>query len=213
MPIVMTDDTNYTAIANAIRAKKGSSDTYTPGQMADAITAIESGSYGNVIDALITADTTEDIAINSSVTALRKYACAYNKNVISVICNSALSAGISTFYYCSRITTATLNQLDTIINSMFGNCPLLEYAEFASATKMYAGAFLSCASLTAVVLRSNTLCTLYSTSSFENTPIESGTGYIYVPLALVNDYKAATNWTVYADQIRAIEDYPEITGG
>ena len=45
------------------------------------------------------------------------------------------------------------------------------------------------------------------------TKISSGSGYIYVPAALVDSYKAAGNWQYYADQIRAIEDYPEITGG
>jgi hypothetical protein len=43
--------------------------------------------------------------------------------------------------------------------------------------------------------------------------VANGTGYIYVPAALIEDYKAATNWSLYADQFRAIEDYPEITGG
>jgi hypothetical protein len=41
----------------------------------------------------------------------------------------------------------------------------------------------------------------------------NGTGYIYVPATLVDTYKAGTNWSTHADQIRAIEDYPEITGG
>ena len=35
----------------------------------------------------------------------------------------------------------------------------------------------------------------------------------YVPTSLVDTYKSATNWSTYAEQIRAIEDYPEITGG
>lgn len=34
--------------------------------------------------------------------------------------------------------------------------------------------------------------------------------YIYVPRDLVEDYKVATNWSVYADKFRAIEDYPLI---
>ena len=49
-----------------------------------------------------------------------------------------------------------------------------------------------------------------------NTPMtghNGKTGYIYVPRALVNSYKAATNWSTFASQIRAIEDYPDITGG
>ena len=40
-----------------------------------------------------------------------------------------------------------------------------------------------------------------------NCPIGQGTGYIYVPSALVNTYKSANYWSTYANQIRAIEDY------
>jgi hypothetical protein len=36
---------------------------------------------------------------------------------------------------------------------------------------------------------------------------------IYVPRELVDAYKVATNWSTHADNIRAIEDYPEICGG
>lgn len=39
----ITNTDNYTAIANAIRAKNGSSDTYTPSQMATAISNIPTG--------------------------------------------------------------------------------------------------------------------------------------------------------------------------
>ena len=58
-----------------------------------------------------------------------------------------------------------------------------------------------------MIIRSDTVCTLNSTNAFTGTP------YIYVPSALVNSYKTATNWSSYAAQIRAIEDYPEICGG
>jgi len=43
MSYVITDSQNYTDIANAIRGKNGSADTYTPAQMATAITNIPSG--------------------------------------------------------------------------------------------------------------------------------------------------------------------------
>lgn len=49
--------------------------------------------------------------------------------------------------------------------------------------------------------------------AFNTTLIAAGTGYIYVPSALVDSYKATTGWADWAEQIRAIEDYPEITGG
>lgn len=46
MTKVLTDPSNYTAIANAIRAKNGSTATYKPSEMATAITALTTGSSG-----------------------------------------------------------------------------------------------------------------------------------------------------------------------
>lgn len=45
------------------------------------------------------------------------------------------------------------------------------------------------------------------------TAIENGTGYVYVPSALVDSYKITAPWSSMASKIRAIEDYPDITGG
>jgi hypothetical protein len=61
--------------------------------------------------------------------------------------------------------------------------------------------------LTTVILRSESLCTLENVSAFNGTPIASGTGCIYVPAALVNSYKTATNWSSFASKFRALEDY------
>jgi hypothetical protein len=54
---------------------------------------------------------------------------------------------------------------------------------------------------------------LVNVSGVNNTPIGKGTGYVYVPSALIETYKTATNWSTFAAQFRAIEDYPEICGG
>lgn len=74
------------------------------------------------------------------------------------------------------------------------------------------GTFQYQGKLTAVILQSNSLCTAQNSNMFDSTPIASGTGYIYVPAALLEQYKVATNWVIYADQFRAIEDYPDICG-
>ena len=49
--------------------------------------------------------------------------------------------------------------------------------------------------------------TLSDVSGFNETPIANGEGYIYVPKGVIEAYKVATNWSVYADQFRALEDY------
>ena len=64
---------------------------------------------------------------------------------------------------------------------------------------------------TLVLAKEDTITTLSSTSLvLDGSPISKGTGYIYVPSALLDEYREATNWVTFADQFRAIEDYPEI---
>lgn len=61
--------------------------------------------------------------------------------------------------------------------------------------------------INSIVIATNQLCSLGSTNIFLNSNIAKGTGYIYVPQALLEEYKVATNWSTYANQFRAIEDY------
>lgn len=95
----------------------------------------------------------------------------------------------------------------------FYNCTKLKKIDFDVLEEMQDADFYRCSALTAVIIRSPAVCTMSNSSAFKLTPIASGTGYIYVPAALMDQYKAATNWTAYADQIRAIEAYPDICGG
>lgn len=57
MAIVTTDSANYTAIANAIRGKTGSADTYTPAQMAAVISSISGGGASGIYMARVTPET------------------------------------------------------------------------------------------------------------------------------------------------------------
>ena len=125
----------------------------------------------------------------------------------------ATSIGIGGFYGCSALTTADFPVATSIGQNAFNKCSALTTADFPVATSIGDTAFQNCSKLIAVILRSETMCTLSNTNAFTNTPIKSGTGYIYVPRALVDSYKAATNWSTYANQFRAIEDYPDICGG
>ncbi len=108
-----------------------------------------------------------------------------------------------------NLTTAT-----TITNGAFVYFTDIEKAFLGeTVATLNALCFGYCSKLEALVLKGNTIKTLASTGALSYTPIYEGTGYIYVPSALLEDYKAATNWTTYAEQFRAIEDYPEILGG
>lgn len=95
----------------------------------------------------------------------------------------------------------------TILGSMFRDCSALITADVGAAWQIGNNAFSGCAALTALVLRASSKVLLLDTNVFTNTPIASGTGYVYVPRALISTYESATNWSTYAGQYRAIEDY------
>lgn len=117
------------------------------------------------------------------------------------------------FNGCSKLTTVGFPAATSIGDSAFNYCSALTTVDLPVATSIGRNAFYSCSALTAVILRSATRATLASPNAFASTPIASGAGYIYVPAALVDSYKAAASWSTYANQFRAIEDYPDITGG
>jgi hypothetical protein len=115
------------------------------------------------------------------------------------------------FANCTKLTSATFKKVTEAKGQSFINCTSLETVDFYVLEKLD-NAFSGLSNLKTVILRGSTVVGV-SYSCFNNTPITSGTGYIYVPSALLDTYKSATNWSAYAEQIRAIEDYPEIIGG
>lgn len=105
------------------------------------------------------------------------------------------------------ITEIQDNYVTTIGNNAFQYCSALTTVDFPAATSIGDYAFYNCSNLTTLILRSGTMATLSSTNAFTGTPIASGTGYIYVPASMVDSYKAASNWSTFAAQFRALEDY------
>ena len=114
----------------------------------------------------------------------------------------------------SKIQTIILPKATDIYWDNFRDCANLTTADFGAAKYIQTRVFLSAKSFETLILRrTDTVTALYAIDALSGTKIEGGTGYIYVPRSLVDSYKAATNWSTYANQFRAIEDYPEITGG
>ena len=131
--------------------------------------------------------------------------------MIAVVLPEATSIGQYAFRNCLALVSVSAQKVESIGQYAFYGCSALTKADF-SASSIASCAFRN-SKLYALVLRASVVCSLSNANAFLDTPIKSGTGYIYVPAALVDQYKAATNWTTYANQIRAIEDYPDICGG
>ena len=107
------------------------------------------------------------------------------------------------------ITRINNSRVTSIGMNAFRNCATLTTAVFSETTSIGSTAFCDCIKLKTVVLSVNGGVSLSSPSAFGNTPIARGTGYIYVPDDLVESYKTATNWTVYAEQIKGLSQLPE----
>lgn len=118
------------------------------------------------------------------------------------------------FSGCTKLKEVILPALTTIPAYCFSGCTSLKKVDLSNLTSGIAGmGFQNCSALEALILRNTDLTkapTIFA-NIFSGSGIAAKTGYIYVPSALVNTYKTATNWSVVASQIRAIEDYPSVT--
>ena len=145
-----------------------------------------------------------------------------------IIADSVTSIGLSAFNDCTGLTSCTIGSgVTSIVNDAFNYCYSLTSIDIPnSVTSIGEHAFYGCSGLTSVTIgngiestgfyvfqdcTSLTSVTVNATTPpdlgadvFDNTPIESGTGYIYVPAASVNAYKSAIGWSDYASRITAI---------
>ena len=163
--------------------------------MPDGVTLIGEGAF-----ALCTSLTS--ITMPDSVTSIGSaafYGCTGLTSVI--IPNSVTSIGSSAFYYCTGLTSVTIgNGVTSIGDSAFYGCTGLTSVTIPdSVTSIEYYAFRGCTNLTEIDFSThNAVPTLADTSAFSNT---SASLVIKVPSALVDEWKAATNWSTYADKI------------
>ncbi len=166
-------------------------------------TSIDNGAF-QYCSALTSVDAPLITIINSSML----YYCSKLSAVSFPLATKVLD---SAFYYCSALTSVDLPLVNDIREYAFQGCTALTFVDLPLVTSISNNAFRNCSELATFVLRNTTtVCSLGGTGVFVNTPIKTGTGYIYVPDDLVDSYKAATNWSAYAAQIKPLSEY---TGG
>ncbi len=143
-----------------------------------------------------------------------RYAKIIDRTISGAYTNAtATSVGTYALIGCTALTAVHFPLATSIGGFAFNGCSALTMADFPVATTISGSNVFTGSNLTVLILRSATVCKLDYADCLRNTPIASGTGYIYVPRNLVDTYKAASVWSTYANQFRAIEDYPDICGG
>lgn len=141
-----------------------------------------------------------------------------NLNIKTINLPELSIIGMSTFINCSHLERVNIPKVCGIHDYAFFGCTRLKHISIDGYTdSSYSGryigtcAFQNCTNLQSVVLPNATaVMSLSNSDAFADTPIANGTGYIYVPDALVNSYKSANNWSVYASQIRPLSEYVEV---
>ena len=172
------------------------------------------------------------IAVNlPKCTTVGEYAFQYCTSLSNVNLPKCTTVGEYAFQYCTSLSNVNLPECTNVDSSAFAYCEKLQNVNIPKCTiiegftfeycnlkkidlnvvgKIKVYAFSHCELLECVkILNTETVCALADKSAFNSTPIANGTGYIYVPDALVNDYKKATNWSVYANQIKPLSEYVE----
>lgn len=108
---------------------------------------------------------------------------------------------------CPKLKKIKYSSAKTKYPGLLANCTQLTTADVGPGDGcLTSGELSGCTNLSTLIMRSGTLIQL-GTASLGGTALESGTGYIYVPSALVDEYKTTRGWTAYADQFRALEEY------
>ena len=107
MPIVTTDNSNYAAIAAAIRAKNKSTQTYLPSEMAAAINAISTGSFE---DEIITREISGTYT-NDRITKTGEAAFQSCKKLTEVNLPNVTFVEHYSFYRCSALDSISIPKM------------------------------------------------------------------------------------------------------
>lgn len=114
------------------------------------------------------------------------------------------------------VTEANITTATTIQVNAFYKQKNLTKATLGESVKTIAAKAFRYSGITTLILKGDTVKTLSNITAFEYSPIQDGTGSIYIQpetvdeATLVAEYKAATNWSTFEGQIKPFSEY---TGG
>lgn len=146
----------------------------------------------------------DGILYNSAQTMLQQYPAGRTGSYTTPV-------GISLQYGCFGNSELSKIEIDasvtTLPGHLFYHSQKLETIILNGVTSIssHCQAFYFCTALENLIIKTPSVASLGAESVFGgNDGVTKGTCYIYVPDNLVEDYKAAANWSTYANQIKPI---------
>ena len=120
--------------------------------------------------------------------------------------NCTTQGGNQAFSNCASLEYVFFDKLTEVGTQWFNSCKALKKAEFNSVRNFRGYAFQGCSTLEVLIIRTPDVVATTDSNMFYSFTF---TGTVYVPDNLVEQYKVATNWSVYADNIKPLSEYVE----
>ena len=174
----------FTGFANNIRALIGTDNTMTPAEMTEQL-----------------ADANEEVDAQAILIEQ-----IYNSLDGKAIPEGSGDTNISDSVIAKTVTEYSSATIKRVGEYAFYACRDLVYVDLHSASFIDAHAFSKCASLQALILRNEKEICDFEAFAFDSSSISINKGYIYVPSALVTEYKNKI-LNGLSDNIRALENY------
>lgn len=184
--------------------QEGYDDGFTVGEESGLVEGKEIGrtdglALGHADGDAVISDTNIGDYYNDRITKLPSFAFSYRKSMTSVNLPNVTSLMAQAFSNCTGLIAAELPRLASVTSTAnFSGCTALRRVDLGVVTAIPASTFNNDAVLNEIVLRHTSVCALGNVNAFSGTPYASGGtgGKIYVPSALIESYKTATNWSV-----------------
>lgn len=170
--------------------------------------------------------------LSTEITKVRNYALIGRKSLIAIDLPECTNVGDYAFSSCTSLENVNLPKCTNVNEYAFSSCEKLQNVNIPKCTRIENSTFQFCKSLKKIdlnvveriadsafwgcellecikILNTETVCVLTSKYALSDTKIKSGNGYIYVPDKLLEQYKTATNWSAFANQIKPLSEYVE----
>lgn len=168
---------------------------------------------------------------DNQITNISDFAFFSCNDITSINCPNVVSIGAQSIYSCANLETLNIPQLARITGGnytfggnpkvksyrfpvltgtlpayAFSGCTNLESVDIGLISSIGAKAFNNCTKLKSIIIRSDAILTSSErVPTLADATLPASVEAIYVKGSMINYYKKATNWVMYADKFVALE--------